>query len=97
MPTLILRLAHTPHADDAVYDYVLSADGSTVAEHATQSLAQLPQPGKAGLEVVALVAARHLSWHKLRFPPGVLGRRGWRDADAPRVRAVLEGLLEERL
>lgn len=57
------------------------------------------QPGRApaaalgalgAQEVVALVPPRLLSWHAVQLPPGVHAR-------SARLRAVLEGLLEEQL
>jgi general secretion pathway protein L len=47
--------------------------------------------------VVALVPARHLSWHQVQLPKGTLTRRFWQDGNPQRLRHVLEGLLEDRL
>jgi general secretion pathway protein L len=96
MTTLIVTLPAQPADPSALYDYVLSSDGSTVGEQSSTPLALLPLPGGAG-EVVALVGARYLSWHQVQLPKGTLGRRFYQEASSARVRAVLEGLLEERL
>jgi general secretion pathway protein L len=80
-----------------LYDYVLSIDGRTVGEQSSVPLALLPVPGRAGGEVVAVVAARQLSWHQVQLPKGTLGRRFYQEGGSARVRAVLEGLLEDRL
>jgi general secretion pathway protein L len=48
-------------------------------------------------ETVALVPAHALSWHQVQLPPGTLGGGMFKDRSAPRLRAVLEGLLEDRL
>ncbi|MDO8251072.1 MAG: type II secretion system protein GspL [Rhodoferax sp.] len=96
MTTLIVTLPSQPSDTAALYDYVLTSDGRTVGEQSSAPLALLPMVGGAG-EVVALVAARHLSWHQLQLPKGTLGRRFYQEGGSSRVRAVLEGLLEERL
>lgn len=50
-----------------------------------------------GAETVALVPARALSWHRLQLPAGTLARGLFAERSAPRLRAVLEGLLEDQL
>ncbi|RYY68872.1 MAG: general secretion pathway protein GspL, partial [Comamonadaceae bacterium] len=95
MTTLIVTLPFEPAGapvDDpagykAEYNYVLTADGRNLTAHSTAAAALLPQPSG---EVVAVVPARALSWHELELPKGST-------SSATRLRAVLEGLLEERL
>lgn len=71
------------------YPYVTSRDGIHPHQHGQAQAALLPSLGR-GTDVVAIVPASSLSWHQVRLPKGVgLG--------APRLRQVLEGLLEERL
>lgn len=72
------------------YDYVLTPDGQQLGSAASAAAALLPQPAGAGAEVVAVVPARALSWHQVELPKGT-------SAASPRLRAVLEGLLEDRL
>lgn len=96
MSTLIVTLPPEPAEASTLYDYVLTSDGVGVAEQSRAPLALLPLVGSAG-EVVALVAARHLSWHQVSLPKGTLTRGLFQDGGASRLRAVLEGLLEERL
>lgn len=96
MSTLIVTLAADPADAATLYDYVLSPDGQSVAEHSRAPLALLPRPGRT-TEVVALVPARQLSWHQVRLPQGTLGRRWPREGGSARLRAVLEGLLEEHV
>lgn len=48
-------------------------------------------------ETVAIVPARHLSWHRIQCPPGVLPGATVADPMGARLRNVLVGLLEERL
>lgn len=50
-----------------------------------------------GAETVALVPARALSWHRVQLPAGTLARGLFAERSAPRLRAVLEGLLEDHL
>lgn len=96
MTTLIVTLPSEPADATALYDYLLSADGSAVGEQSRAALALLPQIGNAG-EVVALVPAHKLSWHRVQLPKGSLGQRFFQDAGPSRLRAVLEGLLEEQV
>ncbi|MBA3059940.1 MAG: general secretion pathway protein GspL [Gammaproteobacteria bacterium] len=97
MTTLIVTLPEEPLDVAALYDYVLSPEGSTLAEQSRAPLALLPLLGKAEGEVVALVPAQRLSWHQVQLPKGTLGRRFFQEGGALRVRAVLDGLLEDRL
>ena len=48
-------------------------------------------------ETLALVPAHALSWHQVQLPPGALASGLLKERAAPRARAVLEGLLEDRL
>ena len=96
MTTLIVTLPSDPADGAAGYEYLLTPDGSTLAEQSRAPLALLPQLGSSD-EVVALVTANKLSWHRVQLPKGSLGRRFMSDAGAPRLRAVLEGLLEDCL
>lgn len=96
MTTLIVTLPPAPTDAATLFDYVLTPDGSTVSEQSCVPAALLPMAGNSG-EVVALVTARHLSWHAVQLPKGTLGRRFYQEGSTSRVRAVLEGLLEDRL
>ncbi|WP_296445122.1 type II secretion system protein GspL [Rhodoferax sp. UBA5149] len=97
MTTLIVTLPPEPADPGALYDYVLTPDGSTLGEQSRAPLALLPLVGKAGGDVVAVVTAQHLSWHQVQLPKGTLGRHFFQEGGALRVRSVLEGLLEDRL
>lgn len=46
---------------------------------------------------IAMVPARALSWHRVQLPAGTLSLGLMKDRNAPRLRAVLEGLLEDQL
>ena len=87
MSTLTVHL--TPAGTE--YDYVLSIDGREIQAQGRASAAMLP----AASEVIAVVDVRALSWHSLELPKGSVGARGAQPT--PRLRAILEGLLEERV
>jgi general secretion pathway protein L len=72
------------------FAYVVSNDGATVARYGAAQASVLPTPAGAGSETVAVVPAGMLSWHPVELPKGTAAR-------SPRLRAVLEGLLEDRL
>jgi general secretion pathway protein L len=93
MTTLIVTLAAELADTSTTLDYVLSADGVTATAQSSAPPALLPPAD----EVVAMVPARHLSWHQITLPKGVLPRGSWQDSGTVRLRAVLEGLLEDQL
>ena len=90
MSALVVLLP--PHAVTASteFEYAVTNDGSTIASHGTAQAALLPAPARAGTEVVAVVPAAVLSWHRVELPKGT-------SAKSPRLRAVLDGLLEDQL
>ncbi len=90
MSTLIL---HLPAGSSGEYAYALSNDGQRVDSHGLAAAALLPDPGRTG-QAVAVVPHQALSWHLVHLPQGIptTGRRSH-----ARLRAVLDGLLEERL
>ena len=90
MSTLILHLPLARPGPTTEYRYTLSTDGHSATGHASARAALLPAPGRAAGETVAVVPARALSWQRVNLPQGV-------GSQSPRLRAVLEGLLEERL
>ena len=96
MSSLIVILPAETPGPATHYSYVLAADGRTPVSHGHVPAALLPQSAQV-TEVVALVPARALSWHLLQLPRGTLGKGWFNDGTTPRLRAVLEGLLEERL
>ena len=90
MSSLIVLLPALAAGASAEFAYVLTSDGRTAAAHASAPAALLPRPSGAGGEVVAVVPVQALSWHQVELPKGMA-------AGSPRLRAVLEGLLEDRL
>jgi general secretion pathway protein L len=91
MSTLILHLPLAPPGPSTEYRYTLSSDGQHVSSQGCAAVALLPRPSRATGETVALVPAQMLSWQRVQLPQGNLA------ANSPRLRAVLDGLLEERL
>lgn len=83
MTTLIVALPYPLPTSPSEWDYALSPDGVTLADHGSAALALLPRAD----ELVAVVPALALSWHAVELPK----------APAGRMRAALEGLLEEQL
>ena len=90
MSTLIVTLPWPAAPATGEIDYVLSPDGRMPGTHGQAAPALLPQPGGAGSEVVAVVPAQALAWHRLELPKGTT-------PTSPRLRAILEGMLEDRL
>jgi general secretion pathway protein L len=90
MSALIILLPPQPVSPSTEFDYVLTLDGSTVQSHGTAQAALLPAPRGAGAEVVAVVPVAMMSWHRVELPKGTA-------AGSPRLRVVLEGLLEDQL
>lgn len=95
MSTLIVLLPLEPASGPtSVFDYVLTPDGRSVGSHDRAPAALLPR----STELVVVVPAQAVSWHQVSLPKGSLklGTLGGA-IDSPRLRAVLEGLLEDRL
>ena len=87
MTRLLLTAPLPPVSIGAEYGWALSGDdGLTLLSHGRAPLDLLP----AGAEVTLGVPAASLSWHLVTLPQGSL--RG-----APRLRSVLDGVLEDRL
>lgn len=77
---------------------VLTSDGRTVLRQMETPLALLPQPTGSSTAAVAVVPVQMLSWHQVTLPRGTLdSKRLFQDGAALRLRAVLDGLLEEVL
>ena len=86
MSTLILFLPTARPGPATEYSYALTADGHTALRHATAPAPLLPEPTRPGGEVVAVVPARALSWHKVQLPPGLPVGAG---QQTPRLRAAM--------
>lgn len=91
MSTLIVSLPLEGASAATEWAYAVTPDGRVPGDHGKAPAALLPQsrgPGPA--EVVALVPAQALAWHRVELPKGVA-------PGTPRMRVALEGLLEEQL
>ena len=86
--TPLLLIAPLPPADAAgEYDWAQAGDdGIVLRDHGRALLALLP----SGSEVTLGVPSTALSWHRVTLPKGSMG-------SASKLRAVLDGLLEEHL
>ncbi len=90
MSSLFVLLPAEPATPGTEFAYLLSPDGRTVGAHASAPAGRLPAASGAGAQIVAVVPAAALSWHRVELPKGV-------GAGSTRLRAVLEGQLEEQL
>ena len=95
MTTLIITLAAQLPEVTTLCDAVVTHDGIEAVHQVSVPLALLPVAN--GAEIVAVVPAGLLSWHQVELPRGTLDTGFFQDSNAPRLRAVLDGLLEERL
>ncbi|MCC2675887.1 MAG: gspL [Ramlibacter sp.] len=90
MSSLIVSLPLEAATGATEWAYALTPDGRALADHGRTLAALLPMPRGAGAEIVALVPAEALAWHRVDLPKGMA-------PGSPRLRAALEGLLEEQL
>lgn len=86
MSLLVILL---PPAASDPWGYATSSDGQRLGRAGQATLDLLPRAGR-GVDVVAVVPARLLSWHCVTLPRGTGAR-------SPRLQAVLAGLLEDGL
>lgn len=93
MTTLIVTLPRAFPTAAMLCEGVLSDDGFTVLRAVEAPAALLPAP--SGADIVAVVPACRLSWHRLALPRGALKGGVFQDGNAGRLRAVLDGLLED--
>jgi general secretion pathway protein L len=89
MSKLLLCLPSAAHSANTSYGFALTHDGSALSAKGSAVLSLLPSPER-GAEVVAILPACRLSWHVVELPKGV-------GPGSPRLRAVLENLLEDQL
>lgn len=90
MSSLFIHLPPPPLAASSEFAYVLSVDGRSPGAASRGPAVLLPDAQGAGSEVVAVVPADELSWHRIAWPRGLA-------PGSPRLRAALEGLLEDHL
>ncbi len=90
MTTLIIALPLQSGDASLRYEHVLIAPGKDAPEQRSVLPSQLPRTTRAVDETVVLVPVEALAWQRVELPKGV-------GPASPRLRAVLGGLLEERL
>ncbi|CAN5544078.1 hypothetical protein BH10PSE16_BH10PSE16_05740 [soil metagenome] len=93
MTTLIITLPQALPTAATLCEGVLSDDGRTVLRCVETPVALLPAP--SGADIVAVVPACRLSWHRLALPKGARKGGLFQDGNPVRLRAVLDGLLED--
>ena len=94
MSTLLVYLPLAAPGLSTQYSYTLTTDGHSATRQGHAHASTLPEPSRPGGEVVAVVPVHALSWQRVTLPPGVAAGSG---PQSPRLRAVLEGLLEDKL
>ncbi len=90
MSSLHVLLPTAPVTGSSEFACVLSADGRTPGATTRTVATLLPAATGAGAQVVAIVPGALLAWHRVTWPRGLA-------AHSPRLRAALEGLLEEQV
>lgn len=97
MTSLIISLPAASAGAATQYDYLLSSDDNPEARCASAPLALLALPPDRQSEVVVLLPMQTLSWHQVQLPRGSLARGLTAERGASRLRAILDGMLEDRL
>ncbi len=90
MSSLLVLLPTEAPTGATEWAYTVTTDGRVATGHGSAPAALLPAARGAGAEVVAIVPVQALGWHRIDLPRGTA-------AGSPRLRAALEGLLEEQL
>jgi len=97
MAALILTLPLTTGTATPEYDYLQTPDSVQITGQGRAPADLLPASAGRGCEVVVVVPARALSWHRAVLPEktlrGLLSGR----METPRARSVLAGVLEDQL
>ncbi len=90
MSSTLVLLPHEMPSGSAEFPFAVTTDGRHLARTGQATAALLPPASGPGGELVAVVPAAALSWHRFDWPRGVA-------AGSPKLRAAIEGLLEEQL
>ena len=91
MALLIITLPAQALRSATQLDYVISRDGSALDTQSSAPWSLLPASARAAqvTQVVLVLPLERVSWHQVQLPPGA--------ARSARLRAVLEGLVEDQL
>ena len=91
MAILIITLPAQALKSATQLDYVISRDGTVLDTQSSAPWSLLPASARAAQasQVVLVLPLERVSWHQVQLPPGA--------ARSPRLRAVLEGLVEDQL
>lgn len=91
MAILIITLPAQALKSATQLDYVISRDGTTLDTQSSAPWSLLPASARAAqaTQVVLVLPVERVSWHQVQLPPGA--------ARSTRLRAVLEGLVEDQL
>lgn len=90
MKTLFVLLPAAPVTTRSAWAYLESPDGRQPGRFASATASALPHPRGWDVQMILVVPAAALSWHAVTWPHGLA-------EGTPRLRAALEGLLEEQL
>lgn len=91
MSSLVVLLPREPvNAATSLEWAMVTSDGQRLKRHGSAAASLLPMPSGGGAEIIAVVPVSAISWHQVLLPRGT-------SSNSPRLRAVLEGLLEESL
>jgi general secretion pathway protein L len=97
MSTLLIALPAEVPSPGVMLDYVLSNDGLGVRQYARASWGVAPAWVPRSAEIVLLLPMAALSWHQVQLPQGSLPKAWGMQQGWTRLRAILDGLLEEQL
>ena len=91
MAILIITLPAQALKSATQLDYVISRDGTALDTQSSAPWSLLPASARAAqaMQVVLVLPVERVSWHQVQLPPGA--------ARSARLRAVLEGLVEDQL
>lgn len=91
MAILIITLPAQALKSATQLDYVISRDGTALDTQSSAPWSLLPASARAAqaTQVVLVLPVERVSWHQVQLPPGA--------ARSTRLRAVLEGLVEDQL
>ena len=93
-PAAAMAATSSPGAGPLL-QYLVTANGATVSRQSQAALSLLAAVSHD--DVVVVVPVRRLSWQVVQLPKGTLARSVIAQGDSPRLRTVMEGLIEEHV